>query len=172
MISFDAAHKAVHYPADRRFRIWIRPSLILWLVVPILLLLTIAWVQASIFGLPLIAGSPNITEATATSPYGFPVWIRYAQFFNFLYILMTTVRLGRSGFVLLHSKSLPIAFGLRKMMHDISLQSSVYPVIGTPWESRDRGISSMCMDSSSRVWALCRCCSLQINGNESYRLPG
>ena len=26
MIPFDAAHKAVHYPPDRRFRIWIRPS--------------------------------------------------------------------------------------------------------------------------------------------------
>lgn len=28
MISFDAAHKAVHYPPDRRFRIWIRPSFV------------------------------------------------------------------------------------------------------------------------------------------------
>jgi sulfoxide reductase catalytic subunit YedY len=97
MISFDAAHKAVHYPADRRFRIWIRPSLILWLVVPILLLLTIAWVQASIFGLPLIAGSPNITAATATSPHGFPFWIRYAHFFNFLFLMM----LIRSGLSIL-----------------------------------------------------------------------
>ena len=26
MIRFDAAHKAVHYPPDRRFRVWIRPS--------------------------------------------------------------------------------------------------------------------------------------------------
>ena len=23
MIAFDAAHRAVHYPEDRRFRIWI-----------------------------------------------------------------------------------------------------------------------------------------------------
>ena len=29
MISFDAAHAAVHYPPDRRFRIWIRPSILL-----------------------------------------------------------------------------------------------------------------------------------------------
>ncbi len=28
MISFDAAHQAVHYPADRRFRVWIKPSFI------------------------------------------------------------------------------------------------------------------------------------------------
>jgi truncated hemoglobin YjbI len=26
MISFDAAHAAVHYAPDRRFRVWIRPS--------------------------------------------------------------------------------------------------------------------------------------------------
>ena len=28
MISFDAAHAAVHYPPDRRHRIWVRPSLL------------------------------------------------------------------------------------------------------------------------------------------------
>jgi hypothetical protein len=28
MIPFDAAHKAVHYPPDRRFRFWIRPSFV------------------------------------------------------------------------------------------------------------------------------------------------
>lgn len=29
MISFDPAHKAVHYPPDCRFRIWIKPSFLL-----------------------------------------------------------------------------------------------------------------------------------------------
>src|SRR3954470_5657455 len=28
MVDFDAAHAAVHYPPDRRFRVWIRPSLV------------------------------------------------------------------------------------------------------------------------------------------------
>jgi hypothetical protein len=28
MIAFDAEHKSVHYPEDRRFRIWIRPSIL------------------------------------------------------------------------------------------------------------------------------------------------
>jgi hypothetical protein len=27
MIQFDDAHKAVHYPPDRHFGIWIRPSI-------------------------------------------------------------------------------------------------------------------------------------------------
>lgn len=29
MISFDAAHRAVHYPLDRHFRIWIRRSFLI-----------------------------------------------------------------------------------------------------------------------------------------------
>jgi hypothetical protein len=29
MVSFDAAHRAVHYPQDRRFRIWVRPSILI-----------------------------------------------------------------------------------------------------------------------------------------------
>ena len=29
MISFDAAHRAVHYPFDRRFRVWIRRSFLI-----------------------------------------------------------------------------------------------------------------------------------------------
>ena len=29
MIPFDAAHAAVHYPKDRRFRIWVRPSILI-----------------------------------------------------------------------------------------------------------------------------------------------
>ena len=29
MISFDAAHRAVHYPLDRRFRVWIRRSFLI-----------------------------------------------------------------------------------------------------------------------------------------------
>ena len=37
MISFDAAHAAVHYPPDRRFRIWIRPSFLIAAVVLVLL---------------------------------------------------------------------------------------------------------------------------------------
>lgn len=28
MIAFDAAHEAVHYPPDRRFRIWVCPSIL------------------------------------------------------------------------------------------------------------------------------------------------
>jgi sulfoxide reductase catalytic subunit YedY len=97
MISFDAAHKAVHYPPDRRFRIWIRPSLVAGVVVLILLPLLFAWGQAAIFGLPYIPPLPQLNEAAPTGPQGFPVWIRYAHFFNFLFLMM----LIRSGLSIL-----------------------------------------------------------------------
>ena len=97
MISFDAAHKAVHYPPDRRFRVWIRPSFVAGAVVLILLPLLFAWGQAAIFGLPYIPPVPQFNEAAPTGPHGFPVWIRYAHFFNFLFVMM----LIRSGLSIL-----------------------------------------------------------------------
>ena len=36
MVQFDAEHKAVHYPPDRRFRIWIRPSILIGVGIAIL----------------------------------------------------------------------------------------------------------------------------------------
>jgi DMSO/TMAO reductase YedYZ molybdopterin-dependent catalytic subunit/thiosulfate reductase cytochrome b subunit len=97
MISFDAAHKAVHYPSDRRFRIWIRPSFVAGVFASILLPLLFAWGQAAIFGLPYIPPVPQFIEAAANGPHGFPVWIRYAHFFNFLFLMM----LMRSGLSIL-----------------------------------------------------------------------
>jgi len=97
MISFDAAHKAVHYPPDRRFRIWIRPSFMVGAVILILIPFLLAWTQAAIFGLPYIPPVPQFDEASATGPHGFPVWIRYAHFFNFFFVMM----LVRSGLSIL-----------------------------------------------------------------------
>src|ERR1041384_1681314 len=87
MISFDAAHKAVHYPPDRRLRVWIRPSFVTAIVVLMLLPLLFAWGQVAIFGLPYIPPAPHC----------FPVWIRYAHFFNFFFVMM----LIRSGLSIL-----------------------------------------------------------------------
>ena len=52
MIPFDDAHRAVHYPPDRRFRVWIRPSLLFIFAGLLMCLLIPAWVQAAVFGLP------------------------------------------------------------------------------------------------------------------------
>ena len=69
MIPFDDAHRAVHYPPDRRFRIWIRPSILAFLVAIMLIPLILAWIQRAIFGLPPIP-PPSEIEATAPGPLG------------------------------------------------------------------------------------------------------
>jgi DMSO/TMAO reductase YedYZ molybdopterin-dependent catalytic subunit/thiosulfate reductase cytochrome b subunit len=56
-----------------------------------------AWGQAAIFGLPYIPPIPQFSEASPTGPHGFPLWIRYAHFFNFLFLMM----LVRSGLSIL-----------------------------------------------------------------------
>ena len=45
MIPFDAAHAAVHYPLDRRFRIWIRPRVLSLAALLVLLPLLAAWIE-------------------------------------------------------------------------------------------------------------------------------
>jgi len=93
MIPFDDAHRAVHYPKDRRFRIRIRPSILILLIVLALVPLVLAWVQHAFFGLPYIAPSPASLEGAPSGPHGFPVWIRWSHFFNLIFLFM----LMRSG---------------------------------------------------------------------------
>ncbi|HEY5380837.1 MAG TPA: molybdopterin-dependent oxidoreductase [Acidobacteriaceae bacterium] len=97
MIPFDAAHKAVHYPPDRRFRIWIRPSTLVLLLILVLTPLTLAWIQHAVFGLPHLAPTTASIEGTASGPHGFPFWIRWSHFANFFFLCM----LIRSGLSIL-----------------------------------------------------------------------
>ncbi|MGI8746162.1 MAG: molybdopterin-dependent oxidoreductase [Bryobacteraceae bacterium] len=97
MISFDAAHAAVHYPPDRRLRIWIRPSILIAAGVLVLLPFLAAWAEAAFFGLPYIPPISPFHEASSSGPHGFPLWVRYAHFFNFVFIMM----LVRSGLSIL-----------------------------------------------------------------------
>jgi len=97
MIAFDAVHQAVHYPEDRRFRIWIKPVILWGIAIAILIPLVIAWVQYALAGLPYIAPVPQYNPASLTSPHGFPLAIRYTHFFNFLFLTM----LIRSGISIL-----------------------------------------------------------------------
>ncbi|HVW78928.1 MAG TPA: molybdopterin-dependent oxidoreductase [Alloacidobacterium sp.] len=97
MLQFDEAHRKVHYPDDRRFRIWIRPSILLILILAVLIPLAIAWIEYAVFGLPHIASSPASVEGAATGPHGFPVWIRWSHFFNMFFLFM----LMRSGLSIL-----------------------------------------------------------------------
>ena len=95
MISFDSAHRVVHYPEDRRFRIWIRPSVLLILFSFVLVPVVIAWVQVMLYGLPHLPPLPQFVEGTMSGPHGFPGWVRWSHFFNFLF-LMLLIRSGLS----------------------------------------------------------------------------
>lgn len=97
MVSFDAAHQAVHYPSDRRFRIWIKPSFIVAAICLALIPLGLAWGQAAIFGMPYLAPVRAVNTATFTGVHGFPWWLRWAHFFNFVFLMM----LVRSGLSIL-----------------------------------------------------------------------
>jgi sulfoxide reductase catalytic subunit YedY len=101
MIAFDAAHKAVHYPPDRRFRIWIKPSFVIVGLSLVLIPLIAAWVQKAVFGLPYLPPLPEYHSAAYaaafTGVHGFPWWLRYAHFFNFVFLMM----LIRSGLSIL-----------------------------------------------------------------------
>jgi len=97
MIAFDAAHKAVHYPLDRRFRIWMKPSFIVIAICLALIPLALAWGQAAIFGLPYLPPAPEFHAATFDGIHGFPWWLRWAHFFNFVFLMM----LVRSGLSIL-----------------------------------------------------------------------
>ncbi len=95
--SFDAAHAAVHYPADRRFRVWVRPSVVKLVIVLALVPVAAAWIYFGLAGLPEIARVPQVQPDNFAGPHGFPLWVRYCHFFNFLFVTM----LIRSGLSIL-----------------------------------------------------------------------
>jgi len=97
MISFDAEHGAVHYPPDRRFRVWIRPSIVIGTCAVVMFLIAAAWVEMAVAGLPHIPPVPQVYPNNFAGPHGFPLWVRYCHFFNFLFVMM----LIRSGLSIL-----------------------------------------------------------------------
>ena len=48
-------------------------------------------------GLPHVPAVPQIYPNNFAGPHGFPVWVRYCHFFNFLFVMM----LIRSGLSIL-----------------------------------------------------------------------
>ena len=97
MVSFDAAHRAAHYPADRRFRIWVRPSILIGIAAVVLAALGAAWIEFFVAGLPQIPQVLQVAPHNLVGPHGFPLWVRYCHFFNFFFVMM----LIRSGLSIL-----------------------------------------------------------------------
>lgn len=97
MVSFDSAHRKVHFPDDRRFRISIDRRFVFGVLLIIVALVAAAWIQRLMWGLPHIAINPDLEQGKMSGPHGFPGWIRWTHFFNFLFLTM----LMRSGLSIL-----------------------------------------------------------------------
>jgi sulfoxide reductase catalytic subunit YedY len=97
MIHFDAAHKAVHFPSDRRFRIWVRPSILIGIAAVILCAVLAAWIEFGLAGMPHIPPVAQVSPNNFSGPHGFPLWVRYCHFFNFFFVML----LIRSGLSIL-----------------------------------------------------------------------
>jgi len=74
MVQFDAEHKAVHYPPDRGFRIWIRPSILFGIAIAVLSAIAAAWIEVAVAGMPRVPAVPQIYPNNFAGPHGFPVW--------------------------------------------------------------------------------------------------
>ena len=97
MIAFDDVHARVHYPPDRRFAICLRPRVLIVAVAIVAIPAVAAWIQAGVWGLPGIPPVPQVYPDNFVGPHGFPPWVRYCHFFNFLFVTM----LIRSGLSIL-----------------------------------------------------------------------
>jgi hypothetical protein len=67
IISFDPAHEAVHYPPDRRYRIWIRPSILIGIGIAILSVIAVSWIEVTVSGLPHVPAVSQISVSTLRS---------------------------------------------------------------------------------------------------------
>jgi DMSO/TMAO reductase YedYZ molybdopterin-dependent catalytic subunit/thiosulfate reductase cytochrome b subunit len=86
-------HDDFTFPADRRFRLWIRPSVLVWAAAVALAPVGVAWIQFGLAGLPAVSG--RLDPAALEGPHGFPLWLRAAHYTNLL-IMVLMVRSGLS----------------------------------------------------------------------------
>jgi sulfoxide reductase catalytic subunit YedY len=84
-------------PPDRRHRLWIRSSILIGTGAAIAALVAAAWIEVAAAGLPRIPPVPVVYPNNFAGPHGFPLWVRYCHFFNFLFVTM----LIRSGLSIL-----------------------------------------------------------------------
>ena len=87
----------VHYPADRRLRVWVAPRWLALFAGLALLPVVAAWAQYLAVGLPHFPPPPAQTPEARADPFGFPLWLRLTHYANFLFMIL----LIRSGLSIL-----------------------------------------------------------------------
>lgn len=90
----NEAEKAVHYPADRRTFIGVKPYMLVIFAVIIVGLIGAAWLQYLLVGLP---ANPSVPPITSADPTGFPMWVNLSHWVNFFFLTLII----RSGFSIL-----------------------------------------------------------------------
>jgi DMSO/TMAO reductase YedYZ molybdopterin-dependent catalytic subunit/thiosulfate reductase cytochrome b subunit len=80
---FTEAEKAVHYPADRRTYIYVKPYMIVIFLALVVVPVATAWIYY------LAKGLPQVSEAnSAMSASGFPVWLISTHWLNFFFLTL------------------------------------------------------------------------------------
>ena len=92
--SFTKEEKAIHYPADRRTFIAVKPYMLVTVAIVILLPVVAAWLQYLIAGLPADPGL-IFTSITPADPTGFPMWVILSHWVNFFFLVLI-IRSGLS----------------------------------------------------------------------------
>lgn len=64
-----------------------------WMLTPVILILSAAYIQWGTVGLPALAPIQKFTPQTAKSPFGFPLWLIVTHYINFI-LLVYLVRSG------------------------------------------------------------------------------
>jgi methionine sulfoxide reductase catalytic subunit len=77
----------IHYPADRRAFIAIKPYMAIICGLLFSLPIGVAWLQYIFSGLPADPGS-IIPVATPADPVGFPMWLNLSHWVNFFFLIM------------------------------------------------------------------------------------
>lgn len=91
---FTEAEKKVHYPADRRTFLGIKPYMLVILLVLSIGVIGIAWLQYILVGLPVDSSLP-FAPVQSPAPSGFPLWVNLSHWVNFFF-LMLIIRSGLS----------------------------------------------------------------------------
>lgn len=89
MGAHDPKNDPVHFPEDRRLRIWVRRRFLLIFLILILVPIILAWCQYLLVGLP--------TNPIAPRQLDFPLWLRATHFLNIIFMIL----LIRSGLSIL-----------------------------------------------------------------------
>jgi methionine sulfoxide reductase catalytic subunit len=84
----------VHYPADRRTVMVIKPYMLLFFGIILFGLIAAAWLQYLLIGLP--ANPPSISYSESPGyPKGFPWWVNLSHWVNFFFLILI-IRSGLS----------------------------------------------------------------------------